>query len=211
MNNSEKICGATFEGLSFELSIHLAQILHEVKDGGEGTNIPEKFDVAAPSIDYSKVYEFLSTATSWQESASAERDIQDHVTSFNSIAEPWDEFLIELSESNAQEIMRVLVANLTNAINQDILDDDEIAGGWILRLLDCAKEKDSVTIKAKTFVPVAPEEGESSHILSSKSFWCDCDGDHENTYHDDKYDDAGNRVSKHHYTCNGCSGITQVG
>ena len=73
--------------------------------------------------------------------------------------------------------------------------------------IEPTEEKDSVTIKVKTFVPVAPEEGDSSHIL----FWCNCDEDHETTYHDDEYDDAGDRVSKHHYTCNVCNGITQVG
>ena len=44
--------------------------------------------------------------------------------------------------------------------------------------------------------------------------WCDCDAQEKGcgTYFiDDEYDKDGNRTEKHHYRCNACDGITQVG
>ena len=46
--------------------------------------------------------------------------------------------------------------------------------------------------------------------------WCNCEAEGETAgfgtyYVDDEYNAAGKRISKHHYRCNGCHGITQIG
>ena len=43
--------------------------------------------------------------------------------------------------------------------------------------------------------------------------WCTCppNEDRDATYVPDEYDDAGKRTSKHHWTCNTCGGVRQVG
>ena len=38
-----------------------------------------------------------------------------------------------------------------------------------------------------------------------------CEDSNEWTFHEDEFNAAGERVSKHHYTCNGCGSVTQVG
>ena len=48
-------------------------------------------------------------------------------------------------------------------------------------------------------------------IEEPKDFWCDCTESPGSDFHDDVYDDDGRRTEKHHYTCQACGKVTQIG
>ncbi len=48
---------------------------------------------------------------------------------------------------------------------------------------------------------------------AEKHLWCTCpeDSDHNSSYHPDVRANDGTRLEKHHWTCNHCNKITQIG
>lgn len=54
---------------------------------------------------------------------------------------------------------------------------------------------------------VTPRSAQAT--LNAINSWCTCKEDHGSTYHPD--DDTNPVCRKHHYTCNKCGKITQVG
>jgi len=74
-----------------------------------------------------------------------------------------------------------------------------------------AKKKVNVTVTDKDGTRIVELDLDEELLQPIEDYWCECEEPGEMEFWPDEFDDAGERISKHHYTCKRCGKVTQVG